>query len=68
MKDHILLEKAKKYDIPEQNLTPNGCSYNAKVGFWVDNSSNMAMMKTDKPQKPASKKWDIETGEDQKGE
>lgn len=68
MKDHILLEKAKKYDIPEQNLTPNNCSYRAKEGFWVDDSSNMAMMKTDKPQKPTSKKCDIETGEDQKGE
>ena len=68
MKDHILLEKAKKYDIPEQNLTPNGCSYSAKEGFWVDDSSNKAMMKTEKPQKPTSKKCDIETGEDQKGE
>ena len=68
MKDHILLEKAKKYSIPDQNLTPKGCSYRAKEGFWLDDSSNMAMMKTNDPQKPTSKKCDIETGEDQKGE
>lgn len=68
MKDHILLDKAKKYDIPSSILIPNGCSYKAKEGFWVDDSSNIAMMKTDKPQKPTSKKCDIETGEDQKGE
>lgn len=68
MKDHILLEKAQKYDIPEQNLPPHGCSYRAKDGYWVENSSNIAMMKSDNPQKLTSKKCDIETGEDQKGE
>ena len=68
MKDNIIIEKAKKYNIPNQNLTPNGCTYKAQGGFWVDNSSNIAMMKSDKPQKPTSKKCDIETGEDQKGE
>lgn len=68
MKDHILLEKAKKYDTSNQNLIPNCCSYKSKEGFWVDNSSNIAMMKSDIPQKPTTKKCDIETGEDQKGE
>lgn len=64
MKNHILLEKAKKYDIPKQNLTPRGCSYKAKDGYWVETSSNIAMMKSDNPQKPVTKKFDIETGED----
>ena len=68
MKNHIILEKAKKYNILNQELTPSGCTYKAKEGFWVDNSSNIVMMKSDKPQKPTSKKCDIETGEDQKGE
>ena len=66
--EHIILEKAKKYNVPNQNLNPKGCSYNAKEGFWVDCSSNIAMMKSDDPQKPTSKKCDVETGEDQKGE
>lgn len=68
MKEHILIEKAKKYNIPDQKLTLDGCSYRSKEGFWVDNSANIAMMKTNKPQKPTTKKHDIETGEDQKGE
>ena len=68
MKDHIILEKATKYNVPDQPPVPDDCTYNEKKGFWVDNSSNIAMMKTEKPQKPTSKKCDIETGEDQKGE
>ncbi len=68
MKDHIIIEKAKKYDITNQNLTPIGCTYNSKDGFWVDNTSNIAMMKSSKMQASATKKCDIETGEDQKGE
>lgn len=68
MKDHIIIEKAKKYYISEQNLLPIGCTYKAQEGFWVDDSSNVAMMKSDNFQKPTSKKCDIETGEDQKGE
>lgn len=68
MKDHILIEKTKKYSIPEQNPIPKGCTYNEQKGFWVENSSNNAMMKIDDPQKPTTKKCDIETGEDQKGE
>ena len=47
MKVHIFLEKAKKYNIAISILTPNGCSYKSKEGFWVDNFSNIAMMKTD---------------------
>ena len=68
MKDHIIIEKAKKYNISDRNLIPSGCTYKAQEGFWVDNSSNIAMMKSVKSQKPASEKCDIETGEDQKGE
>lgn len=68
MKNHILVEKAKKYNISEQSSTPNGCTYSAKDGFWIEKASNIAMMKTNNPHKPTSKKCDIETGEDQKGE
>lgn len=68
MKEHIIIKNAEKYSIPVQNLSPSGCTYNAKEGFWIDSSSNVAMMKSNNPQKPTSKKCDIETGEDQKGE
>ncbi len=68
MKEHIIIEKAIKYNIPNPNLKPNGYTYKSKEGFWVDNSSKLAMMKCSNPQKPATKKYDIETGEDHKGE
>ena len=68
MKDHIIIEKAKKYSIPNQNITPVGCTYKDKEGFWVEDLSNIAMMKSGNPQKPVTKKFDIETGEDHKGE
>lgn len=68
MKEHIILEKAKRYNTSNQNIVPSGCTYKSQEGFWVENISNKAMMKSDKSQKPTSKKCDIETGEDQKGE
>lgn len=43
MKNHIILEKAKRYTIPNQELTPSGCTYKAKEGFWIDNSSNIKL-------------------------
>ena len=63
MKEHIILEKAKRYNTSNQSTVPSGCTYKSK-----ENTSNCAMMKSNKLQKPISKKCDIETGEDQKGE
>ncbi len=68
MKEHIILEKAKRYNTSNQSTVPSGCTYKSKEGFWVENTSNCAMMRSNKLQKPISKKCDIETGEDQKGE
>lgn len=68
MKEHIIIENAKRY-IPTANIeTPEGCFYNPKKGFWVEKETNTPMMCGDNPRKPTSKKCDIETGEDQKGE
>ncbi len=68
MKEHIILEKAKRYEVSINNKNPDGCTYKSKEDFWIENISNKAMMKSDNPKKPTSKKCDIETGEDQKGE
>ncbi|MBR0413749.1 MAG: hypothetical protein IJI67_01600 [Clostridia bacterium] len=68
MKKHIIIEKSKKYVLTNQELVPAGCSYNSKGGFWVDDSSNIAMMRSLNFELAATKKCDIETGEDQKGE
>ena len=68
MKEHIILEKAKRYNQSNKPVISNECAYDSQRGFWIDNTSNTAMMKNDSCPKPTSKKCDVETGEDQKGE
>lgn len=68
MKQHILLEKAFTYENIPQKLTPDDCSYDRKGGLWRVDSTGEAMMTSDFAQKPQTKKCDVETGEDQKGE
>lgn len=68
MSGHILLELARRYPEPTGNLTPSGCTFQEAHGYWVKAGSSEVMMLSDDPQRPCSKKWDRETGEDQKGE
>lgn len=65
---HVLLEHAYKYGVPICGSTPDGCSFNQNKGYWVSNSTGQALMESDDPKPTTTKKWDIETGEDQKGE
>ncbi len=68
MKEHILLDKAYVYeDIPKE-LTPEGCSYDREVGLWRVDDTGEVMMIGSYAQRPETKKCDVETGEDQKGE
>lgn len=65
---HLFLEKIFKYDINNRKKgSLDGYNYNSKLGYWVDkkmipciNNANFI--------KPQTKKEDIETGEDKKGE
>lgn len=68
MKQHVLLENAYVYENVPQNLLPEDCSYDRQGGFWRADSTGEAMMVSDYAKKPTSKKCDVETGEDQKGE
>jgi len=68
MTEHILLENANRYVAPALTPLPDNHLYDKKRGYWIHNSTGEAMMLSDDPQKPQSKKCDIETGEDQKGE
>ncbi len=68
MKEHILLEKAYIYENIPQKLTPEGCYYDRTCGVWRIEQTDEIMMIGNYAKKPASKKCDIETGEDQKGE
>lgn len=68
MKEHILLEKAYVYENISAELTPTGCSYDRYSGLWRIDSTGDVMMVGNYAQKPQTKKCDVETGEDQKGE
>lgn len=68
MKSHILLEKSFCYENKPRKLTPENCYYDRKNGLWRIESTGEVMMVSDFAQRPETKKCDIETGEDQKGE
>ena len=67
MSKHILLENATRYIAPVTIPMPENCFFNSRRGYWI-NSDGIAMMHSNDPQKPQTKKMDIETGEDAKGE
>lgn len=68
MRRHILLEKACCYPEPREALVPDNCTFIQKNGYWRNNSTGEIMMLSNDPCCPQTKKEDIETGEDQKGE
>lgn len=68
MEKHILLDKAKTYKMSEEISTPKDCSYDRICGFWRNNISGEVMMVGDHSERLQTKKCDVETGEDQKGE
>lgn len=68
MKKHILIEKAKSYEIPKDDLFPENCTYDQQSGYWRTNETNEVLMTTYRAPQSVSKKWDRETGEDKKGE
>lgn len=68
MKKHILLEKAFIYPLPKTQPDMNGCYFDFKAGYWkIDINASPVVFGSDRP-KPQSKKADVETGEDKKGE
>ena len=68
MKEHILLEKAVRYSVPDSEPVPQNCTFHERQGYWTINSTSEIMMLSDDPCRPVSKKCDRETGEDLKGE
>lgn len=68
MKQHILLGKAYCYPEPGEAQIPENCTFIQKNGYWRNNSTGEIMMLSNDPRRPQTKKADIETGEDQKGE
>lgn len=66
---HILIEKAFKYNIPKQNEKLfEAYKYDDLKGYWINISNGNPLMNENVDFKPRTKKEDIETGEDRKGE
>lgn len=64
---HILLERAFIYPASLTIKDPDNCKYDEVSGYWKDNEGNAAIM-NESFRAGETKKCDIETGEDQKGE
>jgi hypothetical protein len=67
-KKHILLKYALTYKRFTGSLAPEGCHYDPSVGAWLVSDTGRLLVETPERPKPTTKKFDIETGEDQKGE
>lgn len=65
---HPLLERAQKYPRRAIELAPAGCVYDEDVGAWRFIATGELWVETPGHEGPKTKKNDIETGEDQKGE
>jgi hypothetical protein len=65
---HILLKHARSYEVRPAALAPEGCYYDYEVGAWLVEDTNQLFVDTPARSRPQTKKEDIETGEDQKGE
>ena len=73
MANHILIDRAFRFPVPIEQPVPRW-KYRRDIGAWVSSDEPERLMvsnlsrRADDPRPPVSKKHDIETGEDMKGE
>lgn len=68
--NHLLLSRAFTYPTRERLEGPEDSRYDARLGAWLWGPDGDVLVRSanrDKP-RPGTKKFDIETGEDMKGE
>lgn len=68
MKKHLFLEKAFVYPLNEKHIGLPDSDYDYLKGFWINKKLNIPSIEDVNFSGPRTKKHDIETGEDQKGE
>ena len=68
--NHLLIKKAYKFPSDRKLEDPENCVYDEIKGMWLWGDEKEVLVKSDNPLKPVcgTKKNDIETGEDSKGE
>lgn len=65
MTDHVLITRASRSRHQDRPTIPAGVEYDAVAGYWLKDGEPLW---TTSDAKPLTKKQDIETGEDMKGE
>ena len=65
---HILLEKAIVYKKGQENFEDENYDYDYLLGYWIKKNNGKPAVYDPEFSEPRTKKEDIETGEDQKGE
>lgn len=65
---HFLLKNAYKYDEPKSTQTPENGIFNEQFGYWNDSETCEVLVVNNGFSHLCTKKEDMETGEDQKGE
>lgn len=65
---HILLQKALKYRKRSKIEEPIGYYFNSLIGAWVNKVNETLLIQSNNFGGLGTKKEDIETGEDQKGQ
>ena len=68
MSTHILIEKAFIYPMRKSVNDLSGYQYDDRKGFWISSDTGEPLVSEKNRPKPRTKKHDVETGEDAKGE
>jgi hypothetical protein len=69
MKENLVIHQAFKYEVGSSKIEiPTNYGYNTASGYWVNEMTKTPMVLDPEGIKPRTKKEDIETGEDRKGE
>lgn len=68
--ENLLVKSVKFFGIPGNAPGLSGFNYNASLGAWISNEDGSVMVKGSDKRRPhpGTKKCDVETGEDMKGE
>lgn len=65
---HILLDMAYTYAKRNEIIPPVDFYYDKQVGAWLSRNDHSLLIKNNKFPKIGTKKFDVETGEDNKGQ
>jgi len=65
---NLIIEKSFKYNDSASEGTNKNSYYDQDLGFWILNEDHRPLVLSSNSYRPQSKKCDVETGEDKKGE